>query len=108
MLAPPLLFASCRVQFDRRELGVELVKDVDVMPIDPLDSLPPSLLSASGHLLLNGRRATNGVPQVAACIRLWSKSTSASTSHTCSFSLAALPHVLCASSRHSTHEYAVG
>ena len=49
---------------------MELVKDVDVMPIDPLDSLPPSLLSASGHLLLNGRRATNGVPQVPSCIRL--------------------------------------
>ncbi len=30
----------CRVQFDRRELGVELVKDVDVMPIDPTDNLP--------------------------------------------------------------------
>lgn len=43
---------------------MELVKDVDVMPIDPLDSLPPSLLSASGTLLLNGRRAVNGVPQV--------------------------------------------
>lgn len=52
-----------RVQFDRRELGVELVKDVDVMPIDLLDCLPPALLSASGHLLLNGRRAINGVPQ---------------------------------------------
>lgn len=65
----------CRVQFDRRELGVELVKDVDVMPIDPLDSLPPTLLSASGHLLLNGRRATNGVPQVPARTPLWSGST---------------------------------
>jgi hypothetical protein len=65
-----MAFKRCRVQFDRRELGVELVKDVDVMPIDPLDSLPPSLLSASGHLLLNGRRATNGVPQVPSCIRL--------------------------------------
>jgi hypothetical protein len=32
-----------RVQFDRRELGVELVKDVDVMPIDPHESLPASL-----------------------------------------------------------------
>ena len=30
----------CRVQFDRRELGVELVKDVDVMPIDPTENLP--------------------------------------------------------------------
>ena len=56
--------ARCRVQFDRRELAVELVKDVDVMPIDPLESLPPSLLASSGALLLNGRRAINGVPQV--------------------------------------------
>lgn len=55
-----------RVQFDRRELAVELVKDVDVMPIDPLESLPPALLAASGRLLLNGRRAVNGIPQVAA------------------------------------------
>ena len=30
-----------RVQFDRRELGVELVKDVDVMPIDPTENLAP-------------------------------------------------------------------
>jgi len=56
-----------RVQFDRRELAVELVKDVDVMPIDPLESLPPALLAASGHLLLNGRRAIKGVPQVGFC-----------------------------------------
>lgn len=31
------------MQFDRRELGVELVKDVDVMPIDPHESLPSSI-----------------------------------------------------------------
>lgn len=31
------------MQFDRRELGVELVKDVDVMPIDPNESLPSGL-----------------------------------------------------------------
>ena len=35
-----MLGMCCRVQFDRRELGVELVKDVDVMPIDPTDNLP--------------------------------------------------------------------
>lgn len=34
---------TCRVQFDRRELGVELVKDVDVMPIDPHESLPSGI-----------------------------------------------------------------
>ena len=52
---------GCRVQFDRRELGVELVKDVDVMPIDPTENLPsiftpmmvrvllPCFSSATGH-----------------------------------------------------------
>ena len=35
-----LVHGCCRVQFDRRELGVELVKDVDVMPIDPTENLP--------------------------------------------------------------------
>jgi hypothetical protein len=39
-----LCFWCTRVQFDRRELGVELVKDVDVMPIDPTESLPSGLL----------------------------------------------------------------
>ena len=52
------------MQFDRRELGVELVKDVDVMPIDPLEALPPALLASTGHIVLNGRHAYDGVPQV--------------------------------------------
>ncbi len=56
---PPLLR---RVQFDRRELGVELVKDIDVMPIDPGDCLPPTVLAAERDLLLNGRRWSAGVP----------------------------------------------
>eukprot|EP00850_Spirogloea_muscicola_P017191 SM000145S00808 [mRNA] locus=s145:342543:346600:+ [translate_table: standard] len=30
----------CRVQFDRPHLGVEHVKDMDVMPLDPLENLP--------------------------------------------------------------------
>ena len=51
-----------RVQFDRRELGVELVKDIDVMPIDPGDCLPPTVLAAQRDLLLNGRRWSAGVP----------------------------------------------
>ena len=51
-----------RVQFDRRELGVELVKDIDVMPIDPGDCLPPTVLAAERDLLLNGRRWSAGVP----------------------------------------------
>jgi len=33
---------SCyRIQFDRRELAVELVKDVDVMPLDPTQARAP-------------------------------------------------------------------
>lgn len=35
-----IVSSDARVQFDRRELGVELVKDVDVMPIDPTENLP--------------------------------------------------------------------
>ena len=50
------------MQFDRRELGVELVKDIDVMPIDPGDNLPPTVLAAERELLLNGRRWSAGVP----------------------------------------------
>ncbi|XP_011036805.1 PREDICTED: protein ALWAYS EARLY 2-like isoform X2 [Populus euphratica] len=30
----------CRVQFDRAELGVEFVKDIDCMPSNPLDNMP--------------------------------------------------------------------
>ena len=36
-----------RVQFDRRELGVELIKNVDVMPIDPTENLPVSMLASA-------------------------------------------------------------
>ncbi|KAK3189776.1 hypothetical protein Dsin_029337 [Dipteronia sinensis] len=32
-----------RVQFDRRELGVEFVRDIDCMPLNPLENLPTSL-----------------------------------------------------------------
>ncbi|KAK9790519.1 hypothetical protein WJX73_007410 [Symbiochloris irregularis] len=53
-----------RVQFDRRELGVELIKDVDVMPIDPTENLPASMLAsaAAQGLQVNGRQVTLGVP----------------------------------------------
>ncbi|CAK9220289.1 unnamed protein product [Sphagnum troendelagicum] len=30
----------CRVQFDRPDLGVELVQDIDAMPIHPLENMP--------------------------------------------------------------------
>ncbi|PKA56627.1 Protein always early 3 [Apostasia shenzhenica] len=33
----------CRVQFDKPELGVEFVMDVDCMPMNPLENLPESL-----------------------------------------------------------------
>ncbi|KAL9356099.1 hypothetical protein Peur_049352 [Populus x canadensis] len=33
----------CRVQFDRAELGVEFVKDIDCMPSNPLDNMPEAL-----------------------------------------------------------------
>lgn len=58
---PPLLrLPCCRVQFDRQELGVELVRDTDVMPAEPAENLPPALLR--GRLLLNGRQVINGQP----------------------------------------------
>lgn len=34
---------KCRVQFDRPELGVEFVMDVDCMPLNPLDNMPEAL-----------------------------------------------------------------
>lgn len=46
---PPLL----RVQFNRSELMTEVVRDVDVMAIDPNENLP--LTMASMPLVLNGR-----------------------------------------------------
>ncbi|XP_063939454.1 protein ALWAYS EARLY 3-like isoform X3 [Daucus carota subsp. sativus] len=33
----------CRVQFDRPELGVEFVMDIDCMPLNPLENMPTSL-----------------------------------------------------------------
>ncbi|KAJ8755627.1 hypothetical protein K2173_022222 [Erythroxylum novogranatense] len=33
----------CRVQFDRPEIGVQMVKDIDCMPLNPLDNMPESL-----------------------------------------------------------------
>lgn len=50
------------MQFDRRELGVELVKDVDVMPSDPGETLPLSVIAGRPSLVLNGRRWLNGAP----------------------------------------------
>ncbi|XP_024026911.1 protein ALWAYS EARLY 2 [Morus notabilis] len=33
----------CRVQFDRPEIGVEFVMDVDCMPLNPLENMPETL-----------------------------------------------------------------
>ncbi|XP_028770851.1 protein ALWAYS EARLY 2 [Neltuma alba] len=34
---------KCRVQFDRPELGVEFVMDIDCMPVNPVDNMPEAL-----------------------------------------------------------------
>lgn len=53
--------ASCyRIQFDRRELGVELIGDVDIMPADPGECLSPASLEADPTMVLNGRSAAAG------------------------------------------------
>ena len=53
-----------RVQFDRRELGVELIKDVDVMPIDPTENLPANMLASAAA---QGLRVSAAVLAVAGC-----------------------------------------
>ena len=44
-------YGGCRVQFDRRELGVELIRDVDVMPSNPTHNLPVSMLQQNPSLV---------------------------------------------------------
>ena len=51
---------SGRVQFDRREMGVERVRDVDVMPINPTENLPASFIEAHSHILMNGHAMVEG------------------------------------------------
>ncbi|KAL9233297.1 hypothetical protein vseg_008316 [Gypsophila vaccaria] len=34
---------SCLIQFDRRDLGVEFVMDIDCMPLNPVENMPESL-----------------------------------------------------------------
>ncbi|GBG78256.1 hypothetical protein CBR_g26287 [Chara braunii] len=60
----------CRVQFDRTDLGVELVEDTDVMPVNPMENLPDTMKrrrmpdgfddsrNRAGLPLLNGVPAT--------------------------------------------------
>ncbi|KAL3133301.1 hypothetical protein ABBQ38_007180 [Trebouxia sp. C0009 RCD-2024] len=49
-----------RVQFDRREMGVERVRDVDVMPINPTENLPASFIESHSHILMNGHAMVEG------------------------------------------------
>ncbi|KAJ6351776.1 hypothetical protein OIU78_007634 [Salix suchowensis] len=48
--------SRCRVQFDRPELGVEFVMDVDCMPLNPLDNMPASMI---GHSIALNRYIKN-------------------------------------------------
>ncbi|XP_021727746.1 protein ALWAYS EARLY 3-like isoform X3 [Chenopodium quinoa] len=40
----------CRIQFDRPELGVEFVKDIDCMPLNPVENMPSSLKRHDGAI----------------------------------------------------------
>lgn len=51
-----------RVQFDRRELGVERVKDTEVMPSEPWENLPVATLATRPKLFMAGRPIMNGRP----------------------------------------------
>jgi hypothetical protein len=53
-------FDNYRIQFYRRDLGVEMVRDIDVMPAAPWDNLPMSLLAARPRLVIGGRLILNG------------------------------------------------
>ncbi|KAJ6876800.1 protein ALWAYS EARLY 2-like [Populus alba x Populus x berolinensis] len=52
---------QCRVQFDRAELGVEFVKDIDCMPSNPLDNMPEAL-RRQGTSVLPRELHLNGKP----------------------------------------------
>ncbi|XP_020256591.1 protein ALWAYS EARLY 2-like isoform X1 [Asparagus officinalis] len=40
----------CRVQFDRPELGVEFVMDIDCMPLNPFENMPEALKSQNAGI----------------------------------------------------------
>ncbi|XP_021622906.1 protein ALWAYS EARLY 2 isoform X4 [Manihot esculenta] len=59
----------CRVQFDCPEMGVEFVKDIDCMPLNPFDNMPEALrrhgfsvmskeLQVNGHSHIGGFTST--------------------------------------------------
>lgn len=53
---------SYRIQFDRRELGVEVVRDVDVMPSEPWANLPLAMLAARPKMVIGGKLIVSGRP----------------------------------------------
>lgn len=57
---------KCRVQFDRPEIGVWFVKDIDCMPLNPLDNMPESLkrqnITIDKFSLLSKEPQMNGHP----------------------------------------------
>ncbi|XP_026405505.1 protein ALWAYS EARLY 2-like isoform X2 [Papaver somniferum] len=73
----------CRVQFDRHELGVEFVMDIDCMPLNALENMPEALRRqniAAGRLSenlndpkLNNQskdKTTGGYKSIAPCAKL--------------------------------------
>ncbi|XP_057816299.1 protein ALWAYS EARLY 2 isoform X2 [Cryptomeria japonica] len=59
----------CRVQFDRPELGVEFVMDIDCMPLNPLENIPDAL--RRNNIVLEGSgRMSEGI-QVETKSRGW-------------------------------------
>ena len=51
-----------RVQFNRQDLGVEVVSDIDVMPSEPWENLPTAALATRPRLVIAGRLVLNGRP----------------------------------------------
>ncbi|KAF1880355.1 hypothetical protein Lal_00048992 [Lupinus albus] len=61
---------KCRIQFDRPELGVEFVLDIDCMPSNPLDNMPEALrrqVSARKVSLMSKEPQVNGNPSFGGC-----------------------------------------
>ncbi|GLT61171.1 hypothetical protein SLA2020_338940 [Shorea laevis] len=59
---------KCRVQFDRPELGVEFVMDIDCMPLNPLDNMPEALrrqnIAIDKFSLISKESQMNGDPNI--------------------------------------------
>ncbi|CAL0316565.1 unnamed protein product [Lupinus luteus] len=61
---------KCRIQFDRPELGVEFVPDIDCMPSNPLDNMPEALrrqVSARKVSLMSKDPQDNGNSSFGGC-----------------------------------------